>query len=405
MNSQPTITDRIVSRLSRVTSGGSLIPEIDGLRFVAVLGVFLYHVQEVVNNPGTYHFAHADPTGGPIGQWMTQIMSGGWTGVRLFFMISGFILALPFARYHMAGGKHVGLGRYFKRRVLRIEPPYLICLIILFASQVARFGTDWFGKTDHLLATMFYMHNTVFSAFSPINVVAWSLEVEVQFYLMAPLLAMVFKIQPAALRRGFLLVSIAAFAIAAHLVEPQLSEASRFRIINLLPFHLHYFLVGFLLVDLFISRPPAERGSLVCDALAVLGLIGMFLFPAYTPLRDYGIVLAVGLLGLGTLWGSVWRTVMRNRWIVVAGGMCYTIYLYHFTITKALAKPLLNRVNELPQELQILLLAALTFPAVYLIGSMLFVAFEKPFMYRDWHTKLYHFVTRSRTQPNAVETD
>ncbi len=400
MTTQPTIADRIVSRLSRVTSGGSLIPEIDGLRFVAVLGVFLYHVQEVVNNPGTYHYAHADPTGGPIGQWMTQVMSGGWTGVRLFFMISGFILALPFARYHMAGGKHVGLGRYLKRRVLRIEPPYLICLIILFASQVARFGTDWFDKTDHLLATMFYAHNTVYSAFSPINVVAWSLEVEVQFYLMAPLLAMVFKIQPAALRRGFLLISIIGFAIASHAVVD-----NEFWLRNLLPFHLHYFLVGFLLVDLFITRPPAERGSLACDALAVLGLIGMFLFPAYAPLRDYGIVLAVGLLGVGTLWGSVWRTVMRNRWIVVAGGMCYTIYLYHFTIIKALARPLLNRINDQPQELQILLLAALTFPAVYLIGSMLFVAFEKPFMHRDWHTKLWRVVTRSRTQPNAVEAD
>ena len=58
----------------------------------------------------------------------------------LFFAISGFILALPFAEHYLSGAPRPTLGRYYVRRVTRIEPPYVINLTILLALMLLRQG-------------------------------------------------------------------------------------------------------------------------------------------------------------------------------------------------------------------------------------------------------------------------
>ena len=65
-------------------------------------------------------------------------MEGGY-GVSIFFMISGFILSLPFAKAHFnknPGKKNISLKRYYLRRLIRLEPPYIIALIIFFIGNV-----------------------------------------------------------------------------------------------------------------------------------------------------------------------------------------------------------------------------------------------------------------------------
>ena len=65
-------------------------------------------------------------------------MEGG-NGVAIFFMISGFILSLPFATLHFdktTDKKPLNLKRYYLRRLVRLEPPYLIALIIFFIGNV-----------------------------------------------------------------------------------------------------------------------------------------------------------------------------------------------------------------------------------------------------------------------------
>src|SRR5690606_13995932 len=119
-------------------------------------------------------------------------ISYGNYGVQLFFVISGFILALPFARHHLAGGRRVSIAGYFKRRALRLEPTYLINLAILHAAHVligaGGVRADPGGLLPHLGVSAVYLHNMVYGESSAINGVAWSLEIEIQFYLLAPLL-------------------------------------------------------------------------------------------------------------------------------------------------------------------------------------------------------------------------
>jgi peptidoglycan/LPS O-acetylase OafA/YrhL len=56
----------------------------------------------------------------------------GYHAFLLFFTISGFIIAMPFARAHLSGGPQPSLKSYYWRRVTRIEPPYLLNIILLF---------------------------------------------------------------------------------------------------------------------------------------------------------------------------------------------------------------------------------------------------------------------------------
>ena len=92
-------------------------------------------------------------------------------------------------------------GRFFLRRLTRLEPPYLFNLLCLclFGFLV---GTASFpDRLTNLLAGICYQHNQVFGAYNLINPAAWSLEVEFQFYLLAPILMMVFMIRRPWLRR------------------------------------------------------------------------------------------------------------------------------------------------------------------------------------------------------------
>ena len=56
----------------------------------------------------------------------------GFRGVELFFVISGFILGLPFAAHYLKGAAPVSLRKYYLRRLTRLEPPYIVALLVLF---------------------------------------------------------------------------------------------------------------------------------------------------------------------------------------------------------------------------------------------------------------------------------
>jgi peptidoglycan/LPS O-acetylase OafA/YrhL len=180
------------SRLRRVTSGGKYVPEIDGLRFIALMSVLIYHINGfwVVKGNELDHFPNIF-----MSIWYT-ITSTGNVGVQLFFVISGYILGLPFANKYLGNGKDVRLSQYFKRRITRLEPPYIIIMIILFLMSVYIAHKYTFTELlPSLLASLTYTHNFFYGReiLPLINGVAWSLEIEIQFYILVPLLVMMFN--------------------------------------------------------------------------------------------------------------------------------------------------------------------------------------------------------------------
>src|SRR5262245_29128610 len=177
----------------RITTSRHSIPEIDGLRFIAIAVVVIYHCGIWVQ------LTNYRPAG---------LFEIGARGVELFFAISGFVLAAPFASQYLRGGPRVRLGAYFLRRVTRLEPPYLLALLLTFVMWLFISNQKPADLLPHLTASAFYAHTVICGTTSSIMVVAWSLEIEVQFYLLMPLLARVFMIRVTWLRRGILLAAI-----------------------------------------------------------------------------------------------------------------------------------------------------------------------------------------------------
>jgi peptidoglycan/LPS O-acetylase OafA/YrhL len=116
------VSNWVIAHLSRETSSGRFIPEMDGLRFVAIGMVILFHLNGYLAAKATFPqyslMAQSD--------WLARIALVGFRGVELFFVISGFILGLPFAAHHIEGAPPVNLRKYYLRRLTRLEPPYIV---------------------------------------------------------------------------------------------------------------------------------------------------------------------------------------------------------------------------------------------------------------------------------------
>ena len=173
----------------------TFIPELESLRGIAVLLVFTFHVNGFV----LYPFPSASDT---VSLPMAFVRAG-HTGVDLFFLLSAFLLSRPFLDDGL-GGKPVRLRDYFARRALRILPLYWTAVLVgtlLSASHPA----DALRAVPHLL---FISGIPALSApLAPYGAVWWSLETEVQFYLLLPLLA-VFLRTPARRWAGLALLGL-----------------------------------------------------------------------------------------------------------------------------------------------------------------------------------------------------
>ncbi len=376
-------SDWLAQKLARVTSTGELIPEIDGLRFLAIASVLLHHTMSIylresgrsvveVHSQTAWAAANSQ-------SWLVPVAYSGHFGVNLFFAISGFILALPFAKRSFENRPAPDMKNYYLRRLTRIEPPYAICLVIFFLYQWQVRHFDPVELLPHLLASLCYAHGLLYGAHSTINSVAWSLEIEIQFYLLVPLLVKVFKLSNAAFRRGLLLALIAGGGwLSQHVIYPSGVQPLILSLANFA----HYFLVGFLLADLYLNDWFAEKrrtvfGDLLTLAagagiVAVLNSYGQFY---------YALPLLVLALFLGCFLGKLSNGFIRQRWIVIVGGMCYTFYLYHVPIVSALlSKTAVLMTAGQPLWLDFLLQGLLVCPLVFILCSWWFVVTEKPFM-------------------------
>ena len=362
----------LLARLSRISSSGRFIPEIDGLRFVAILAVVLHHLATVA----------VQKTGTVPQDRLYQVAMQGFFGVQLFFVISGFILSLPFAERRLDAQPGVPLGRYYGRRVTRLEPPYLINLLILFGAMVATGGWRIGELLPHLLASVFYVHAPVYGGASLINRVAWSLEVEVQFYLLAPLLATVFGMKNLVGRRALLAALIAGSALANEAFRNHAPALVTLSIAG----HLHYFLLGFLLADWYLVE--GRRGFSRSAGWDLLGLAAW-------------VALVIGLVKVATPRPLLLPAILaayvaafRGRWtngllccplVTTIGGMCYTIYLYHLQFIEAWSRLTWGAWRPgAPFWLNYVVQAALIGVPLLAAGALLFAFFERPFMRPGW---------------------
>jgi len=395
---------RLFARFRRVTTSGSFIGEIDGLRFVAIFVVVLFHLAVGLSIKAPESYAR------PAHGWLAAVAWNGFRGVELFFVISGFILALPFAAHFLSGGPRVGLKQYFLRRVTRLEPPYVLCMLLLFALQVGVRGRSGRALWPHLAASLGYLHNLIYASETPINNVAWSLEVEIQFYLLAPLLAVLFAIRSKLLRRATLVALCAASTAFAW----QFLHPGQRAYLSLARF-LHFFLIGFLLADVYLvdwAQKPAR--SLRWDLVSLVGWPMLFLAwsssalpaPGLSPATEPALTAflfpaAVFFLYCAAFRGELTNRFFNNRWVSTVGGMCYTIYLLHNPALGIILAQTRGLSPSGSYAANLLLQLVVVTPLLLLPCALFFLWVEKPCMRRDWPRRL---LGRMAALPIAPET-
>lgn len=352
----------LIQRLfRRPTHSLTYLPVIDGIRFVAILMVFLHHAG----------YVHASLFPGVNFRLWNHIVINGSKGVMIFFMLSGFILSLPFVRQYAAAGQKVGLRSYYVRRLVRLEPPYIMIMCFWCLLQIIRAPQFAGSSLEHLLVSVFYSHNIVYRHFSFINVVTWSLEVEVQFYLLAPFLCRIFLLERRT--RRMLLLGLSILCCALSLLYP-------------LPFvtlykYLAYFLLGMLLADLHLHGWSGWLSHSWVPFLFLLLTAVMYLLPLRLSQGCYFLlpflIFAWMMPVLGNEQIGKW---FSYGWLPLIGGMCYSIYLIHFPLLNILGDWIyglgLRQAGLTGLILYLLLFSLLTL----LVSAAYFLLVEKPFM-------------------------
>ncbi|MBB5064755.1 acyltransferase [Granulicella mallensis] len=354
-------------QLRRITTHGNWIPEVDSLRFIAIVSTLFTHILGETVIQGRWVLS---PDSHKL---FNEVMYRGGRGVPLFFAISGFILAQPFLRHHLLHGEAVSVRRFYRRRLTRLEPPYILSLLIYTTALHVHHPLHML--IEPLLAHIFYVHN--FTHLMQLNFVTWSLEVEVQFYLLAPLFGYLYAISSTAKRRGILLAILLASATLQRLL-PGIAATS-------LPGQLQFFLVGFLVADLRATRTSSTIKPW-WDIVGFVAWIAIFAIP--NRYISFSLPLLMLPAYLSAFNGPITRRFFQTRWVALTGGMCYSFYLMHilvitmaFKVTRRLIVPSSIPISFL---LQVVPLGI----CIFFFCTAYFVFIERPCMDPNWPRKL-----------------
>ena len=292
---------------------------LDALRALAVLLVLGRHFPE-------------PPAGCALPAWMEVWQRGGWIGVDLFFVLSGFLVSgLLFREYRRFG--EIRYGHFLARRGFKIYPAFYVmfAVVLLYAGHMGRAFVGWPIVSSEALFVQNYG-----PALFPHT---WSLAVEEHFYLLLPLLLLAVRGRKDApfanLPRLFIVVAV--LALAGRIATAQMLD---FRLkTHLFPTHLRLdsLLFGVLLSWASHFAPVAlervwARFRWPLAAVAVGLTVPAFCMEIGSgwylhTLGLTGFYLAGGVLLLFALrWGSAWRP------IAVVGAYSYSIYLWHIPV-------------------------------------------------------------------------
>jgi len=296
--------------------------DINGLRAWAVVAVILYHF----GIPG---------------------FEGGFVGVDIFFVISGFLMTGIIVKgIESPGGRTFSLLQFYLARAVRIIPALLVlCIFLMAIGWLFLPATEYFQLSQHVASAVSFVSNMVFwreagyfdtSSHDKWLLHTWSLSVEWQFYILLPLVVLLIN----KVRSGrptiivmFSLGFVLSLALSAYLT-PIKASASFF----LLPTRAWEMLAGGLVFLLAGSIRLPDRVLKGCDVLGfVLILISIYMFNGQMHWPSYNAVLpvlATVLVLIASQNQSLFTKSGVAQWL---GTRSYSLYLWHWPIVVALA--------------------------------------------------------------------
>lgn len=199
---------------------------LDGLRAISLIFVVMFHTWQ---QSWIYANIQLTPT---LKLFDLEIIQRfGYVAIDTFFVLSGFCLFYPIARDMFGESKFTGWKQFFLKRVRRIYPSYII--ILAFAVIFPKFSYAIYDAQNasevikHLVSHLLFLHNTSDKTIMSMVPTAWTMSVEVQFYLLFPLICIPFKKKPVL---TFLAMAILGQALRMYLigtinVSPQITQA------------------------------------------------------------------------------------------------------------------------------------------------------------------------------------
>lgn len=371
---------------------------LDGLRGIAIAFVMWFHVWEI-----TWQGAAFTVFGREID--FTFLARMGFVGVEIFFFVSGFCLFWPYARALAERRPMPTIKHFAYRRFIKIVPSYLLALAVLVALGSERDRSLDDGIKD-VLAHVFFVHTWFQSYFGSIDGVLWSLGVEVQFYVIFPLVVLAFVRWPRATALG-----LVALAFVWRYAVEQCCATGPYnhfhQLANQLPAYLDLFAIGMfaawivavVLPSVTFTQRVRVIGTLVALAGCawVVGLIGNV--DSVRGMHDYaehwqvwnrfpfGVALLVVTVGSVAAF-PLWHRLFANRVLVFLSVISYNAYIWHQLVARGLLwlkiPPIATTDPHNDPHWQLLALPIYLLAGVA-VASVLTYAFERPLLRFRWN--------------------
>jgi peptidoglycan/LPS O-acetylase OafA/YrhL len=368
----------------------------DVLRVIAVLMVGWYHIwQQSWLNPGFSLGSHYVN--------LQQLVRNGYLMVDILLVLSGFLLALPHAKAAINDGSAPETREFYVKRFWRIVPSYALAVLVtlfFYALPNHLYSTSAFMLKD-LLAHFTFTHNLFSDVYfnTPLPGVLWTLGVEVQFYVLFPLIACFYRERPGL---TCLLLMLAGLAVRLWVYQ----QSDTILLVNQLPCMLDLFACGMgaaWLLTRAEQRPLSASVRWVLAIAALLCLCGIFQLLYTQTLGDGETVrhsqllrrLPLGLLtGAFLLCGSLapagLNRALGNPVTRFLSQVSYNFYIWHQFLALRLkdwhipsyVSELPNQAGEQPWQLRYTLLC---FAAALVLAGAITYLIEKPLA--RWGTK------------------
>ncbi|SFN47840.1 acyltransferase family protein [Dokdonella immobilis] len=291
-------------------------PDIDGLRGIAVLAVVAYHFEL-----------------GPL--------HGGFVGVDIFFVISGFLITGIIRRD--LDNNSFSFGGFYERRVRRIFPALFAMLatslvvgfVSLLPSDLDKLGTSALATLAFSSNVVFWQQSGYFANSAALNPMlhTWSLGVEEQFYIVFPVLLLALHMHAGARLNLALAGAALTSFVACVAMQSNMSSAVFF----LSPFRAWELLAGAVVATAGI---PQSKNRILCEALAWSGLVALVwslvkIYPgssfpgwhAAVPVAGTALLLHSGMTGNASV-----NRLLRFPPLVFVGLISYSLYLWHWPV-------------------------------------------------------------------------
>lgn len=370
-------------------SNKSHLDVLTGIRGWAALWVFLYHVWSLSGHPDFSVLL------GGVTVDFTPLVSLGGAGVTIFFVLSGFLLAIPFAEWQQGARQRPRLRRYFLRRVMRVFPAYYAQLIVLFFVAAWVPGQSGIGDSGDLIRHLLMLFMPPPLGTVPINGVWWTLPIEFSFYLVLPLLALLLHPRRWWLLLAGSLLSMYFWRYGVVLNMMDASIAQRVVAAYQLPGSMDAFGLGMLTAYLYVNRASLPGWLVPRLKLGRLGLLGLILvlvavywlpgkrneywtdnpiFYLWTPALVLG-VSAIIFAGVGG--ARLINALFSNRFMIYAGLVSYSYYLWHFPVLRWISA---TEWFQALDDMRFSILLGVSTPLIFVISALSYVLVEVPGM-------------------------